>query len=97
MSYVVLARWKAQLGEEDDVEAALRQLQPASRAEPGCIGYQVHRAVEDPTLFVIYEEYADRAAFEDHRGSPHFERYGLSDAIPRLEERVVTALEKLAD
>jgi len=95
MTLVVIARWKANPIEADQVAEALHQLTAPSRAEPGCLAYEPLRAVEDPTLFMIYEEYADRAALDDHRSTPHFERYALGEAIPRLEERVVTFFNKL--
>ena len=34
----------------DQVAEALTQLAIVTRAEPGCLSYQVHRATEDPTL-----------------------------------------------
>jgi quinol monooxygenase YgiN len=55
MTYVVVARWRANAGSEDRVVAVLDELTAATRAEPGCLGYTPHRATEDPRDFVIYE------------------------------------------
>jgi quinol monooxygenase YgiN len=63
-------------GHEDEAVAYFRELIPASRREPGCRQYVVHRAKSDPGKFFIYEQYDDEAAFDAHRASPHFERYG---------------------
>lgn len=95
MAFAVLARWTAKDGEEENVLAAIRQLAAPSRAEPGCLLWLPNRDPEDPRSFVVYEQYADRSAFEAHRESDHFQRWGAGDAIPRLESREVTFYETI--
>jgi quinol monooxygenase YgiN len=87
MAYVVLATWIAKPGEEEAVAAAIDQLIEPSRAEPGNLMYQAHRNPEDPRVFLLYEQYADEAAYRAHGESEHFKRLGHGDAIPRLQER----------
>jgi quinol monooxygenase YgiN len=87
MAFVVAATWTARPGEEDAVAGALARLTPGSRAEPGMLLYQPHRDPADPRVFFLYEQYADRAAYDAHTASQHFERHALGDAIPRLERR----------
>ncbi len=87
MAYVVCATWIAKEGEADNVAAAVRNLAPPSRAEPGVLLYQAHRDPENPQVFFFYEQYADKAAYEAHVESDHFKQHGFGDAIPRLEER----------
>ena len=41
-------------------------------AEPGCHGFNIHQETNDPTLFLLIEIYADQAAFDAHRNSPHY-------------------------
>jgi (4S)-4-hydroxy-5-phosphonooxypentane-2,3-dione isomerase len=65
-----------QPGKEEEAVGYLRELIPASRKEPGCRMYVVHRGKEDPRMFFIYEQYDDEAALEAHRNSSHFQRYG---------------------
>jgi quinol monooxygenase YgiN len=86
MAYVVVARWRANAGSEERVVAVLDELTRASNAEPGCLGYRPHRSTEDPRDFLIYEQYADEAAFEAHSGSEHFTRLVLEEAVPDLLE-----------
>jgi quinol monooxygenase YgiN len=86
MAYVVVARWRANAGSEDRVVGVLEELTAASRAEPGCLGYTPHRSTEDPRDFVIYERYADEAAFETHVDSEHFKGLVLEEAVPNLLE-----------
>ena len=40
--------------------------------EPGCERFDVHQEKSDPTLFLLFERYADDAAFEAHRTSAHY-------------------------
>lgn len=39
--------------------------------EPGCLQFDVMRAEEDPARILLYEVYADAAAFDAHRATPH--------------------------
>jgi quinol monooxygenase YgiN len=87
VAFVVVATWTARSGEEEAVAAALRQLVAPSRSEPGNLLYQPHRDPTNPRTFFLYEQYVDRDAYDAHTSSAHFDRYALSDAIPRLESR----------
>ncbi|MEU0479784.1 putative quinol monooxygenase [Streptosporangium sp. NPDC006013] len=45
----------------------------ASRAEPGCLRFDVLRTDTDPHRFMLYEIYRDEAAFYDeHRSTAHY-------------------------
>jgi quinol monooxygenase YgiN len=87
MAFVVTARWVAKDGQEDEVLRCIRELIPASRAEPGCSLYQPNRDPDDPRVFFFYEIYDDEDAYKAHGEAEHFQRLGLDDAIPRLESR----------
>ena len=87
MGYVLIARWTAAPGNEERVERALLALAAATRTEPGCRSYRPARSVDDPRVFVIYEEYDDEAALETHSASDHFRRHALEEGIPLLESR----------
>ena len=91
--YVVIARWRAKAGEEHAVAAALAEIVPIARAEPGMVAYQVHRDPDDRRVFTIYERYRDAAAYEAHLASEPMQRLGFGDAIPRLEDRAREFLE----
>ncbi|WFD21081.1 hypothetical protein MCAP1_003338 [Malassezia caprae] len=45
----------------------------ANTAEEGTKTYRLARDVNEPLKFVVYEEYADEAAFEAHKASPEFQ------------------------
>lgn len=61
----------------DEVAAILRELAVASRAEPGCLGFEAARG-EDGTSFVLYEKWRDQAALDAHYASEHFVRLGAN-------------------
>jgi quinol monooxygenase YgiN len=72
----VVARIRAVNGKGDALAALLAEQAAAVRsAEPGCLIYRVHRSTTDPELFLFYEMYADAAAFDVHRRSPHIAAY----------------------
>lgn len=76
---VVLAvTWMANRGHEDDVAEIFRKLQAASRQEPGCLMYVVHRHARNLEQFFIYEQYEDDAALEAHRNSSHFREFAVN-------------------
>jgi quinol monooxygenase YgiN len=71
----IIARFHARPGRESDVEAAIRAIFVPTRAEPGCIGYQVVRGTRDPALFFIHSRWVDEAAFEHHATLAHTVRF----------------------
>ena len=87
MAFVVAALWKAQPGKAEIVAQVIETMTPLSRQEPGCLYYQAQRSLDDPNLFFLYEQYTDRAAYEAHMATPHFEEHVRGKAIPNLESR----------
>ena len=89
----VIARYTLAPGTEDEVLALLPQLAAASRAEPGNLGYEIHRSVEDPLRVVLLERYVSREALDAHRETEHFKELALGRIIPRLADRTVELYE----
>jgi quinol monooxygenase YgiN len=83
---VLVVTWKANPGHEDEVAEIFRKLESASCKEPGCLGYTVHRHVDDPRSFLIYEQYRDEAALQAHRDSVHFQEHAVK-ALRSIGER----------
>jgi len=67
----IVAMSRARPGCEDAVHAALRALVEPSRLDPGCLQYDLHVSVESPGVFLFYENWASRADWEAHMGTPH--------------------------
>jgi autoinducer 2-degrading protein len=87
MPYVIAAKWKAKRGEEDAVLDLLQRAAAASRQEPGCLLFLIHRSPEDAGTFFLYEQFASEEAFTAHTESAHFKELVLGDAVNRLAER----------
>ena len=83
----VIARYRTRPGAGDSVAEVLAKHIKATRAEEGCIGFDVARSTENRDEFVLYERYVDETAFESHRESPHFKQFILAQVVPMLEER----------
>lgn len=41
-----------------------------TRAEPGCLAFELHEDAARPGRFMVYEVFRDDAAFDAHRGQP---------------------------
>ena len=81
----LIARYHVKPGHADAVVDALRRMKPEVEAhEPGCTQYIVHR---DGDLVVLYEQYADPAALQAHRETPHFAEIIEGTVVPLLERR----------
>ena len=95
MAFVCSATWTAKPGGEETVRAALEQLSPLAREEPGNLYYQAYQSPEEPAVFRIFEVYTDEDAFTAHVSSEHFDQWGTRQAIPALAERVHKTYETL--
>jgi len=87
MAYVLTARMTAREGEEERALELIEQLAAASQQEPGNIHYIPHRSSENPRTFMIYEQYSDEAAFQEHGQTEHFKSIALEQLFPLMEER----------
>jgi quinol monooxygenase YgiN len=87
MAYTLVARMTTREGEEERAEQLVRRLGEASRREPGVIHYIAHRDSENPRVFLIYEQYRDKAAFEEHGQTEHFKEIAVGQLFPMMEKR----------
>lgn len=67
----ILATIRARAGHEGAVRDGLRGLLAPTRAEDGCVRYDLHRDLEDPTCFVFYETWESEAHLARHLESAH--------------------------
>ena len=85
--YVVVARFYAQEGRDDEVAGALREMAPHANAEPACAAYIVNRSTDDPRRFLLYEQYDDEAGFRAHTETGPFKEFILGRVVPLLDGR----------
>lgn len=80
---IVIATLEAQTGREHEVETALQALIPQVQAEEMTLTYIFHRAEDDPGIFLFYERYTNKEAFEQHLDSPYL-KATLAHILPLL-------------
>jgi quinol monooxygenase YgiN len=72
----VIARLKVQDGKAAEFEAVFKSLAAKVRSdEPGNKLYQLCKSRADANEYVVLEIYADQAAVEAHRNSPHAQTF----------------------
>jgi len=71
----IMAILTAKEGLSEDLMALLSTMVAPSRAEPGNLRWDIWRDTSDPNRFVLDELYADAAAVDHHRATPHFQHY----------------------
>ena len=76
----IVAQATAKPGQADALRAALLAMIAPSRAEAGCILYELHEELDKPGAFTFVERWRDAAAFAFHCGTPHFKQFGPSIA-----------------
>ena len=57
------------------VKSELEKLVPITRAEKGCINYDLHRDNSDPVHFMFYENWESRELWQIHMNAPHLAAY----------------------
>ena len=72
---VVVAKAKAGDGKLAETEKQLKNLIEPTRAEDGCITYQLHRGEDSKDLFLFYEVWESRQHWEAHLETPHFKAF----------------------
>jgi len=75
----------AQPDKVDELRDLLLTLLEPTRAEPGCVAYELLQGRVDSNEFTFVEEWADEAALESHFASDH-----LRDVVSRLEGLTVS-------
>ena len=79
----VIARVKARPNKVNELLSVLSSLVEPTRKEPGCISYKLLQNNEDPTDFVLIEEWQSSTALQSHFATKHFK-----DALVKLPNLV---------
>ncbi len=80
MPLTILAQITAAQGKEDLVRAELEKLVDITRAERGCLQYDLHADNENPGFFVFYENWESRDLWHTHMSAPHLAAYAKATA-----------------
>ena len=81
---VIAAMIKTAAGRGDELEREFRKLAPKVLREPGMITYTVHRSLDDPSKFFVYEKFRTKADFELHCSTPHLKEF--SQALEPIKD-----------
>lgn len=81
----VIARHWARADTIDDIREALVALIEPTRAEPGCLRYELLQSLDDPAEFTFVETFESDAAFALHAAAPYIA--GLATRLSRLTAR----------
>ena len=67
----IVAHIRANPDQTDLVKSELLKLIPITRAERGCIQYDLHQDDQDPAHFLFFENWESRELWQDHMNAPH--------------------------
>jgi quinol monooxygenase YgiN len=88
MSYTVFATIQVKSEHMEAACQAVAAIVPMTRGEDGCIAFEPRRAADGSSTIMIFEEWADRDAFDFH----HAQEY-TKDVFARYENWLASAPE----
>ncbi|MFK8101169.1 MAG: putative quinol monooxygenase [Saprospiraceae bacterium] len=71
----IVAKILAKEEKRELVKSALLKLISTTRAEKGCINYDLHQDNENPNLFLFYENWESRELWQVHMNNDHLAQY----------------------
>ncbi|MGF6691749.1 quinol monooxygenase YgiN [Metapseudomonas resinovorans] len=95
-SITIVAYLKARDGMDEALLLELRNLVHATQAETGCVQYILHRSVEAPKDFMIYEIWRDQAALNDHVLQAHYLQFSALAGELLVEPPIISQMIQIA-
>jgi quinol monooxygenase YgiN len=71
-------------GDVDAVQQAHLDMVEPTRAEPGCLDYDLYQSYDDPSVMFFYENWTDAEVLARHMNTPNFYRFVRGDIDSRL-------------
>lgn len=71
----VVVRLKAKAGKEAQVRQELFSLLAPTRAEQGCLNFDMHEDPNNPALFLFHENWTNEDRLKQHFETPHIKRW----------------------
>jgi quinol monooxygenase YgiN len=90
---IVAGEVRIEAGAAEQVLDALRAMESATRAEPGCLAYAFSIDVDDPTMLRIFERWESQDALKAHFGTPHMAAFGAAVAAVQPKSVEIKAYE----
>ncbi len=91
----IVANIKTKADKVELVKAELLKLIDITRAEEGCINYDLHQDNENPTHFLFYENWESRELWQTHMGNKHLAEY-VAATEGAVEEFTVNEMSQIA-
>lgn len=82
-----IATLKAKPGMEAELAEILKSFVAQIADEEGTLTYTLLQSKKDPTEFIFYEVYKDKAAMELHGSTPHFQEIMMKKIVPYLGDK----------
>lgn len=76
----IVAHIRAEADRIDLVKSELEKLIAPTRADAGCLQYDLHRDNDDPAHFMFYENWESRELWQDHMKNPNLRAYMAATA-----------------
>ena len=64
----------------DAYQKSFKELAAKVREDPGVITYVLHRMIDNPSKFFVFEQYEDDEAIKFHGSTLHFKEYRKTTA-----------------
>jgi quinol monooxygenase YgiN len=84
----------AKEGDEEKMKALLSAMVKPSKAEDGCLFYEIVQYRDNPRKFMAVETWRDEKALDGHKASAHYKVY-KSSYEPYCEKKYTDELEVL--
>lgn len=91
----IVANITARADKIDLVKVELERLISITRAEEGCINYDLHQDNENPAHFLFYENWDSRELWQTHMNAQHLQDY-MAATEGAVEEFTVNEMSRIA-
>lgn len=91
----IVARILAKEEQRELVKAELLKLIEVTRAEKGCINYDLHQDNENPNFFLFHENWETKELWQVHMGNKHLADY-IKATEGAVEEFIVHEMSHIA-
>lgn len=93
-SLTIVARILAKEEKRELVKSELLKLIAPTRAEEGCLNYDLHQDEQNPNLFLFHENWVNRDLWQKHMSNAHLAAY-VKATEGAVEEFVVHEMSQI--
>lgn len=94
---VLFARIKVRDDAVEQAKQAALSITDESRAEEKNINYDIHQAIDDPTVFVWHETWASKAAIDEHFETEFFKDFYAKVIAFAVEEPQISLTKMITE